>query len=96
KTRVYNQKISSRNYSKYRQEDLDAAPKLIEQGVSRREVANWYKIPRTTLNNHTKGHHSKKHGGQMTLSDKEEDSLVSSILLLAEWAFPLDGMDIQF
>lgn len=92
--RVYQRKITNRGYRKYTKEKLNEALSLIRDGLSVREVSKLSKIPRSTLNNRATGRHSKTAGGQTVLVEKDEEDLIAYIVLLSEWGFPLDSMDL--
>jgi hypothetical protein len=94
--RTYKRKLGSVPYRTYSEESFNRALQLIEDGVSQREAANICKVPRSTLSDRCAGRHVKNVGGQSTLSPTEESDLVSYIVLLSDWGFPLDGMDLHF
>lgn len=44
---------------------------------------------------HVKNSNIKKQGGQTSLSKKEEDLIISGILLCSEWCYPFDKFDVR-
>jgi hypothetical protein len=79
----------------YSKESFKRALQLIEDGVSEREAASICKVPCLTLSDQCASRHVKNLG-QSTLSPAEASDLVSYIILLSDWGFPLNCMDLHF
>ena len=85
--RHYRRKICSRNY-KTTNTDKTVARALrdITSGsMSIRKASEHYRVPFGTLQNRSKGIHSKKAGGQRGLTDRCKKQIVVTIDVLTEW-----------
>ena len=94
--RVYKRRPQSRSYASFSAENLTSAKSKVTSGqLSCYAAAKKYGIPYGTLYNKLKNKHTLKTGGQITLPNACERSLLRSIDLLAEWKVPMTGLDIR-
>lgn len=85
-------------YNSFSKEDLDIAMELVKsKEMTIRSAAKHFNIPKSTLARHCKTHDKlQERAGRPTLfSREEEDIFVDYCLLLSEWGFPLDKMDLR-
>lgn len=84
------------NYkSKYTQEQLENALAAIRSGThTQHTAARVFGVPKSTLNDRIHLGASSQVGRPRELSDDEEQLLVSRILLLGDWGFPVDRKDV--
>ena len=89
KTRNYNSQVSKTALEKAKHD-------VQQKNMSVRNAAKKkWKLGKSTLHDYIKGKHTKPVGRQTVLSLDEEQMLCARILTLAEWAFPLDAMDLR-
>lgn len=85
-----------RKYKKPNGHDLEAAIRAIKaHRVTYREAEEVYGISYSVIYRHLKNPNIKTQGGQTALTATEEILLVSSILICAEWGYPLDRFDVR-
>ncbi|XP_067009677.1 uncharacterized protein [Anabrus simplex] len=89
--RVYKRKTSQKAWT---EEDAEAAVESVRQGMSLREAAHRYKIPRTSIIRRAKGFVSSR-GGQTVLSSKCEKKLKDIIIRLQERGFEPTRDDVR-
>lgn len=85
-------------YLSYNKEDLEIAIKLVQEGIMKlTEAAEKYKIPVSTLSRKCRNINcSQEKSGHPTLfSHVEESAFVVHLLLLSEWGFPFDLVDLR-
>ena len=88
--RKYKKRIGSRTYINYTSETVSEAVRAIrDDDVSVREASRRFRIPYGTLYNKVNGLHTRKNGGQTTLSPSEEEHLCVTIQFTGEWGYPL-------
>lgn len=88
--RTYKGKLGHRQYVSYTNAVLDnAICDIVDRGLSIRQAAEKYGIPRKTLGHKIQGKHIKQPGGQTCLSALEQ------ILVCADWGMPLSSLDIR-
>lgn len=81
-------------YQAYTKENLTDALNKIRAGKTVREVSEIYKISIRTLSHKLKGHHSSKNGRPTSLSEAKENCILTLLLCLAEWGFPVDATEL--
>ena len=64
-------------------------------GATFRQAEKKFKIPRQTICNGVHEKHSQSVGRPSALSDNEEKAIVSGILCVAEWGFPINRFEIR-
>jgi hypothetical protein len=95
--RNYKRSPGTRPYKNYTDDLLNEAKENVSKGkMSLAKASKIYKIPLGTLHNKLNGKHSKKNRGQSVLSETEERSMLDSILVAADWGYPLNSLDFRF
>lgn len=89
--RQYKSKPGYKRMFNYAEEDVEAALKAVEIGMSQRQACKRYSIPRGTLQNRLLGRHPGKHGGKPVFSEEEERAFGAHLSMLANWGFPVDA-----
>lgn len=86
---------ANRRYISHDPENLKRAVDAIaNNGMSYRQAASTFGIPKTVLVRHKKGG-VKKQGGQTVLSTEEENLLIMNLNVCSDWGYPLDTYDLQ-
>lgn len=68
----------------------------VTHGLSLRVAAGKYDIHYSVLYRHfKKGNTIKKRGGQTALSEKEENTLVSRLIMCSDWGYPIDSWTLR-
>ena len=94
--RVYKRKLGSQIYCNYDENKLADAVKAIKSGkMSYRKAQEYFRIPRSTLENKVNRTNPKSIGTPSVLNKEEEKMLVHGILRAAHWGYPLDSTDIR-
>lgn len=93
--RNYKRKAGNRSYKQYSELAVLESVKDIENGLSSWEASQKHGVPYRTIQNKNKRKHTNKYGGQMALGSQEEAGLASTILIAAEWGYPLTKLDIR-
>lgn len=94
--RVYKRKLGSRRYMDYRPEDVARAVQAVRRGLmNKTQAADTFGIPRRTLSNKLQGAHTKKSGGQISLTEEMERTLVDVLIAAAEYGSPLTMLDLR-
>lgn len=91
-----------RNYKRLKPEKIQdpavikAAVEDITNGLSLRNAAAKYDIHYSVLYRHLKkGDQIKKKGGQTALTEGEEKTLVSRLIICADWGYPIDSWTLR-
>src|SRR5258705_1007186 len=88
--------VGSRAYrTTYNQETLEDAVRSIHDGMSIRQASRTYAVPFGTLVNKVKGKHLQNPGGVTTLTSEEENALAEHLILVSDWGFPFDCLDLR-
>lgn len=94
--RNYKHQRGSRPYvTSYTASDLERAMSAVKKGQTVRQAAKKIGIPNATLARKVNGTHSKRHGGQLRLSEECEAGLLMVIEQLTDWKVPLNAMDLR-
>lgn len=94
--RVYKRNLGARQYANYSSETLEKCLKDVKNKVlSQRAAAAAYKIPRSTIKNKLAGLAQKTRGGQTIFTRDEEIALVSHLVTMSEFGFPLTALDFR-
>lgn len=88
-------KSNSRVYISYTKENLEKAIAAIHQGASYRTAFKRFHIPLGTLSNKVNGNHNNKVGRPTVLTEKEEEAIVSHVLVCADWGFPMNMFELR-
>ena len=76
-------------YKTWTSENLERACQAVESGLSLRQAAEEYQIPKSTIQDHVSGKVlSGRKSGQKYLTDEEEEELVTFLLETAKIGFP--------
>ena len=76
-------------YKTWTSENLERACQAVESGLSLRQAAEEYQIPKSTIQDHVSGKVlSGSKSGQKYLTDEEEEELVTFLLETAKIGFP--------
>ena len=86
--RHYERKVGARHYRDYTQEQLKQAIQAVCDGVSLRDAAEEFNIPKSTLENKFKGKHANTVGHPTVLSKEVELMIVKYLCSSAEFGFP--------
>ena len=65
-----------------------------KESISIHSAAKKYGIPKSTLNDKVNGRHCKSHGRPNRLSPEEEEEIVQTCLVFAEWGYGLGKKEI--
>lgn len=93
--RIYQKGVQMRKYQAYSEADLTLAVAEMNNGATFRQAEIKFKIPRQTICNRVHEKHSQRVGRPSALSEKEEKAIVSGILCVAEWGFPINRFEIR-
>ena len=86
--RKYQRIAGSRCYGDYLAETLELCLQEIRDcKITQREAAKKYEIPRSTLKNKLKNHHTGTVGRQPVFSEIEEESFVQHMIKLSDYSF---------
>lgn len=89
-------KLGSRKYKDYSTEMLDIAVQLVKQkSISSRQAEQQFGIPRRSILNKVRNLHMKTIGGQMKLTDTEEEKLVKVLVAAGEYGCPMTKLDLK-
>lgn len=95
--RNYKRALGSRPYVNYSAEVLEKCLEDIRcKRLSQREAAEQYGIPRSTIINKLKGVRSSVIGGPTVFTPHEEEAFKNHLLKLAEFGFPVSGIDLRY
>lgn len=93
--RTYHKTPGSRNYHNFTEEEVAEAVRAVQDGMSKKQAAQVYQIPRSTLVNRCLGRHTKPQGHPTILSPEEEVIISRTLGVVADWGFPLTKPDIK-
>lgn len=93
--RTYERIPGSRTYHNFTEEQVAEAVRAVQNGMSKKQAARIYKIPRSTLTNRCLGRHTKPRGHPTILSSEEETVIARTLGVVADWGFPLTKADIK-
>lgn len=74
---------------------MKEAVQAVQSGMSIRNAAELYGVPKSTLQNRVKNVHSDTHGRPTVLTQDEETYLVEMVKQCADWGFPFTEFDLQ-
>ena len=60
------------------------------------DVCDLHGVKRGTLHSTLKGKHQKAPGGMTVCSQTEELAFVKHLMIVSEWGFPMDEMDVRY
>ena len=93
----YKRKLGARSYKDYTDENLKKAIKACrDESLSIQEACDLHGVKRGTLHNVLKEKHQNAPGGMTVLSQTEELAFVNHLMVVNEWGFPMDEMDVQY
>lgn len=85
-----------RNYVNYTEDTLnDCLDAIINNVMSQRKAAEFYNIPRSTINNKLQGLHNKHIGHPTIFSEEEENSFKQHLIKLSDFGFPVNKQDFR-
>lgn len=93
--RTYEKTPGSRTYHNFTEEQVAEAVRAVKDGMSKKQAARVYQIPRSTLTNRCLGRHTKPRGHPTILSSEEEAVIARTLGVVADWGFPLTKADIK-
>lgn len=95
--RTYKRQPGSRNYRNYTEETLTLCLNAVRSGsLTQRKAEEQFKIPRRTIINKLKNHHTNNNPGHPPIfSDEEEAAFAACILSFSDFGFPLDAFDLR-
>ena len=67
-----------------------------DEGLSIQDACDLHGVKRGTLHNALKGKHQNTPGGMTVFSQTEEWAFVNYLMVVNEWGFPMDEMDVQY
>lgn len=85
-------------YNSFTKDDLETAMEEVNsKHISIRSAAKHFNIPKSTLSRHCMKHNlmPERTGRPIIFSSEEEQIFVDYCLLLSEWGFPMDEMDLR-
>lgn len=87
----------ARDYrSTYTNQDLmNAIDDVRKKRLSMNKASLIYGIPRGTLQNKIRGIHIRNPGHPTVFSEAEEASLVTALVSLSDWGYPLEFFDLR-
>lgn len=96
--RNYKRVVGSKKkrYGDYTNQSLANAVKAVNDGVTLRNAAKTYNIPKSTLSRKVRGKQLKHAGGQTSLTAVEEEQIVNHLVAVSDWGFPFSKLDIRF
>lgn len=94
--RIYHRQPGARAYISYSSEILRKALEEVQNNrLSLRKASRKYKIPLGTLSHKKNQKHIQAIGHPTAFSIQEEQAFVNHVLLLSEWGFPFDLVDLR-
>ena len=94
--RKYNRKQGSTPYlTGYTAKQMDKAILDVKSGKSTAKSALDNGVPRSTLRDRMSGLHSKRHGGQLYLSEGLERAVLMVLNQLSSWKHPLNTVELR-
>ena len=95
--RNYKKVVGSKKkrYGDYTKQSLADAVKAVNDGMTLRDAANTYNVPKSTLNRKVCGKQMKSAGGQTCLTTVEEQQIVNHLIVVSDWGFPFSKLDIR-
>ena len=95
--RNYKRKLEARSCKDYTDENLKKAIKACrDEGLSIWKACDLHGVKRGTLHNALKGKHQNGPGGMTVFSQTEELAFVNHLMVVSEWDFPVDEMDVRY
>ena len=67
-----------------------------DEGLSIRDASDLHGVKRGTLHIALKGKHQNAPGGMTVFSQTEELAFVKHLMVVSEWGFPMDEMDVRY
>ena len=87
----------SRCYADYSIKKLNECLAAIRAGeITTRVAETTYGIPRRTIINKMKGHHTSKPGKPTVFSEEEEKVFVSCVIAMSDFGFPVDECELRY
>lgn len=94
---TYKPRADVRRYSRYTLEQLQAAAQAVQNGTTYRAAAEEFGIPKDTIRREVKGEKKRKqYGRPNAISVETERAIVDSLLVAANWGYPLDCTELRF
>ncbi len=97
--RFHKRRLGSRRYLDFNSNALNLAMEVVQKGMSKRDAAREYNIPRTTLTRRLISGTStgtSKPGRPPVLTPLEEEMIIERIQVMCDWGFPLSGCDLRY
>lgn len=88
-------KLGARKYSDYSNETVAEALAAVKKGISIRQTAKNYGIPKSTLSRKHRNVNPKAYGSPTALSSIESNYLIEGLLKYAKWVCPLTYVNIR-
>jgi hypothetical protein len=93
--RKYKHVMGSTRRKQYSDSNLKKAVDAVAAGMSQREAAQTFGIPRVTLQHKVTKKHTLSMGGQPVLTDNEEKVIAHNVATMGDWGFPVDALDLR-
>ena len=94
--RNYKQKLGARSFKNFMDENLTRAVKAcIDEGLSIQDAC-LHGVKRGTLHSGLKKKHQNAPGRMTVFSQTEELGFVKHLMVVSEWGFPMDQMDVRY
>jgi hypothetical protein len=93
--RTYKVVLGISRHKKYPVAAMTNAVEAVLAGIKQSEAARQFGVPPQSLSDAVRKKHPAKEGGQLALLDIEEMTLARDVVLLADWGFPQDILDIR-
>ena len=93
--RTYHRTPGSRRYADYSLDVLNEAVERHKAGMSLRQCALRFGVPKSIIANANK-FGQRHYGGQTALGEELENKLVEFIITMSEWGYPVDHVDIRY
>ena len=93
--RTYTHVAGPSRRHQYTEESLEEARAAVGNGMSQREAARQYGVPRSTLGDSCARRHVLSTGGQTIFTDAEETIIAQNIATVSEWGYPLTTLDVR-
>lgn len=95
--RRYRRVAGSRKYRDFTDEMLETAVKDVkDQGLSIRQAAEKYGIPKSTVQRKLSAKNCLKPGRQCALTEDDETALTDGVLAASLWGFPFTPLDVRY
>jgi transposase len=80
----------------YTSEDVDLAVQAVKDGMSFRDAAEQFGVPKSTIKDRASGAHGSNIGQPTVLSPEEEKMICDMAILLGQCGFPFTGDNLRY